>query len=459
MNILVWFWFLSLSLSLNLDRRSRIFGAALPLPPHSPIVTEKCDEQFLLGQTLNKKYRIVKKLGVGGNSVVYLGNYKHQNFAVKCLINDAKSAYLAEITPMMKLNHPNILKVVDTFATGGKYFIVTELCEMDLHEAIFERDDIQLDVKRIYLQVLDAVIYLHKNNVFHSDLKPQNILLSSLKQPVNGITLISGYNYNLIICFRFVEMEILLNQFLPPKMKLILPLGIINIAQTQTLFKRNESNSLENYITPPQSTLAPGVEKCSLELLLGQKLNRKYRIEKLLGKGGNGRVFLGQYNGQNFSVKCLFKTTTSQGFASSMELFVLGKLDHPNILHLVDSFYVKELDHAFIVTELCETDLYDAIFVRKMQLDIKQVFTSILDAVVFLHENNIFHQDLKPKNILITSLRNQTIKVADFGSATTNKTFNGKILARLPLVAIRRRRQLLRNSLSQLLNDVLSSFL
>ena len=63
-----------------------------------------------------------------------------------------------------------------------------------------------------------------------------------------------------------------------------------------------------------------------------------------------------------------------------------------------------------------------------MQLDIKKVFTSILDAVVFLHQNNIFHQDLTPKNILITSLRNQTVKVADFGSATTNKTLNGNIL-------------------------------
>ena len=135
-------------------------------------------------------------------------------------------------------------------------------------------------------------------------------------------------------------------------MKLILPLGIIIIALSQTLFKRNESNSLENYVTPAQSTVPPGVEKCSQELLLGQTLNRKYQIEKLLGKGGNGRVFLGHYNGHNFSVKCLFKTTTAQAFASSMELFVLGKLDHPNILHLVDSFYDKELDHAFIVTEL-----------------------------------------------------------------------------------------------------------
>ena len=184
MNILLWYWFLFLSLSLILDRRSRIFGVALPLPPRSPIVTDKCDEKFLLGQTLNKKYQIVKKLQAGGNSIVYLGNYNHQNFAVKCLISDDKSAYLAEITPMIKLNHPNILKVVDTFATGSKYFIVTELCEIDLHDAIFERDDIELDVKRIYLQVLDAVIYLHKNSVYHQDLKPQNILLSSLKQPI-----------------------------------------------------------------------------------------------------------------------------------------------------------------------------------------------------------------------------------------------------------------------------------
>ena len=53
-------------------------------------------------------------------------------------------------------------------------------------------------------------------------------------------------------------------------------------------------------------------------------------------------------------------------------------------------------------------------------MDVKQVFTQLLDAVIYLHKNGSYHRDLKPTNILLNSIKEQTVKAGDFGMGTTN---------------------------------------
>ena len=99
------------------------------------------------------------------------------------------------------------------------------------------------------------------------------------------------------------------------------------------------------------------------------------------------------------------------------EIEMHKKLSHPNILKFLDSF--EAFGHYFLVTELCETDLLELMLTGK-PLNVKKIFTELLDAVIYLHSMNISHRDIKPENIFVTSTKNHPVKkLADFGHATT----------------------------------------
>ena len=139
-----------------------------------------CSEMFLVGKILNNQYLIEKNIGVGGEGYIYSATFKDKNFAVKCLINS--NLPTNEIEMHKKLSHPNILKFVDSFEAFGHYFLVTELCETDLLELMLEEKP--LNVKKLFTELLDAVIYLHSMNISHRDIKPENIFITSTKNPV-----------------------------------------------------------------------------------------------------------------------------------------------------------------------------------------------------------------------------------------------------------------------------------
>ena len=142
--------------------------------------TSRCSESLLLGKTLHNKYNIKSQIGSGGQAVIYSATYRGQNFAVKCYkpeISLATNQVLMESNIQKGLNHPNILKLVDNFEELGHFFQVSEQCETDLARLI--NSGKPLDIRKIYLQILDAVIYMHKKGKYHRDLKPHNILITS----------------------------------------------------------------------------------------------------------------------------------------------------------------------------------------------------------------------------------------------------------------------------------------
>ena len=96
---------------------------------------------------------------------------------------------------------------------------------------------------------------------------------------------------------------------------------------------------------------------------------------------------------------------------------------YPNIF----TFH-REIDagrYAFFVYDLCAGDLHTAImkltFFRDDEL-IKRVFIQIIDSLGFCHSRGVYHRDVKPENILVSSLSGDIeVFVEDFGLATTNK--------------------------------------
>lgn len=85
----------------------------------------------------------------------------------------------AEVDLLNKLDHPNILKMHEVIDTKTKMFIFLELVrDGDLYDKLKREGRIsEVEARDIFVQMADAIAYLHRENVSHRDLKPENILV------------------------------------------------------------------------------------------------------------------------------------------------------------------------------------------------------------------------------------------------------------------------------------------
>ena len=92
-----------------------------------------------------------------------------------------------EIKILKSLDHPNIIKIYEFFIDNTNIYIVTEYCEKgDLYNNIKTMAYLsEKIVCHIMRQILSAVAYLHSKNIFHGDLKLENILIDSTSSKLN----------------------------------------------------------------------------------------------------------------------------------------------------------------------------------------------------------------------------------------------------------------------------------
>jgi len=102
--------------------------------------------------------------------------------------------------------------------------------------------------------------------------------------------------------------------------------------------------------------------------------------------------------------------------AAENEMQMLRKLDHPNVIKLLDSFYTPDSKVAVLVFELMLADLGRLIHCtdnRYSHSHIKSMVYMMLSGLEYIHSSGIMHQDIKPGNIMIDT--HGVIKIADFG--------------------------------------------
>lgn len=127
-------------------------------------------------------------VGEGSFGTIYRGDYRGTDVAVKVLkyqnaitpdmINDFKS----EIGIMEKLRHPCIINFIGAVHTPGKFAIVTEFCPFgNLNGAIKKPTFTYAHKLKALLDTAKGMNFLHRSNIMHRDLKPDNILMVSLE--------------------------------------------------------------------------------------------------------------------------------------------------------------------------------------------------------------------------------------------------------------------------------------
>ncbi|MFC4160913.1 CHASE2 domain-containing serine/threonine-protein kinase [Chitinimonas lacunae] len=177
-----------------------------------------------------------------------------------------------------------------------------------------------------------------------------------------------------------------------------------------------------------------------LEGAIEKPMLGRYQVEKELGKGAMGVVYLGRDPkiGRVVAIKTM---ALSQEFEAEeldeararffREAETAGRLNHPNIVTIYDAG--EEHDLAYIAMEFLKgKDL--APYTKAGQLlpvkEVAQIVAQVAEALDYAHRQQVVHRDIKPANIMY-ELDTKTVKVTDFGIARitdSSKTKTGMVL-------------------------------
>ena len=144
--------------------------------------------QNIKGELITDKYKVVKKLGAGGYGTVYeIQDIKtKETYACKVLTKkDVDKRLIKERDILLKMDHPNIIKLYEIFEDKRFYYMVTEECKggelLDRIISLLKQKQVysELEAFKIFKQIMQAIYYCHKQKICHRDIKPENILMST----------------------------------------------------------------------------------------------------------------------------------------------------------------------------------------------------------------------------------------------------------------------------------------
>mmetsp|Transcript_4749 Transcript_4749/g.11196 ORF Transcript_4749/g.11196 Transcript_4749/m.11196 type:complete len:502 (+) Transcript_4749:15-1520(+) len=117
------------------------------------------------------------------------GSRRAAKVIAKAHVSDASKLGM-EIEIMKVMDHPNIIKLYETFSDHRSIYLIMELASGgELFDRIIEAQCLkEADAACIMQQIFRAVFYMHENQICHRDLKPENFLFSS-REPIDVATL------------------------------------------------------------------------------------------------------------------------------------------------------------------------------------------------------------------------------------------------------------------------------
>jgi serine/threonine protein kinase len=166
-----------------------------------------------------------------------------------------------------------------------------------------------------------------------------------------------------------------------------------------------------------------------LEEYVGQVLDEKYRLERLLGKGGMGAVYLATHLGTDRYVALKLIAPQFMRNEEFVERFkrearAAGRLRHPNVVDVTDfGFSVNDKQRvAYLVMEYLDGCTLSDVLDEDTRLPLEwvvDILEQVCSAVHEAHQQGVVHRDLKPDNIWLepNGLGGYRVKVLDFGIA------------------------------------------
>ena len=160
--------------------------------------------------------------------------------------------------------------------------------------------------------------------------------------------------------------------------------------------------------------------------VVGTLVGGRYRIRRLSGEGGMGRVYEAEHIeiGKRVALKILhpgYSQTPDLVERLRREARAASRIGHPNVVDVTDSGTTEDGSFFFVMEYLEGRELGDVVFEEK-GIDVRRalgIAVQICRALRAAHAAGVIHRDLKPENVLLVERDGQKdfVKVLDFGIA------------------------------------------
>ena len=165
-----------------------------------------------------------------------------------------------------------------------------------------------------------------------------------------------------------------------------------------------------------------------------------YEIIEKIGTGGMGSVYRGRQVSLDrpVAIKVLSKKVSDKPEVRkrfNRESQIIARLNHPNIIHVIDRGVTKRGMPYFVMEHIEGTDLSEEIKAGKLDTNQKlELSIQVCKALSYAHKNGVIHRDIKPANVLIDNHGNALVldfgiaKLSNNGTAKSAQTQAGMIM-------------------------------
>jgi serine/threonine-protein kinase len=418
------------------------------------IVEEKSSVKF-------GEYLLTGKIGQGGVAEIYKGWQESLNrdVAIKILLPklscdpDIVRRFEQESLVIAKLNHPNIVHVIDKGDVGGRCYFVMEYIDGASLRQVIDSESIPLKRKlEMIVEVCKALDYAHKNGVIHRDIKPTNILIDrqgNARVADFGIAQIVGAPEGEMTALDIVMGTL---SYMSPEQKV----SSTNVDQTTDiyavgiiLYEILVRKKPVGYFKMP-SEIDPGIDPKFDDIVikcLAQEPKDRYQtavqlkdaiLEAMQGErsdapGDDFSVsgedsFLGKCRHldtiketrfgstilveNRFNKKLYVIKKRNMSEAGRREANLLSSLKHKNIINIVGAG--ADSKSTVIISEYAQGGSLADRMARKHEWQkAMEIIMPVASGLDFAHRNNILHGNLRPSNILFDA--DEEVKICDFG--------------------------------------------
>ncbi len=420
------------------------------------VQTTTTEKQVKFGE-----YVLTGKIGQGGIAEIFKGRQESLNrdVAIKILSisltsdPDIVRRFERESLVIAKLNHPNIVHVIDKGKAGGRCYFVMEFVDGTSLREVIDSVKIPLSAKlEMLVQVCKALDYAHKNGVIHRDIKPANILIDR-----QGNAWVADFGIAQIVGTPECEMtsaDVVLGtlSYMSPEQKI----SSTNVDQTTDLYAVGVilyetlvgKKPLGRFKLPTEfNAELPQAFDTIVSKCLAQESKDRYQTavelkDALLDVTSAIRVAkpaedLSLSGAESFIGRCRYLDTIKEtrfgatilvenrvnkqlyilrkhnkGEIGRKEAKLLSSLKHKNIIAVHGSG--GDARSTVVISAYAPGgSLADRMARRYEWRQAMAIMADVASGLDFAHKNNIVHGNLRPSNILFDA--NEEIKLTDFG--------------------------------------------